>query len=49
VATALIQPGKPDQNAQIERFNRSYRTETLRTSSIGEQFISAECVFPLSS
>jgi putative transposase len=29
VATLYIQPGKPDQNAYIERFNRSYRTEVL--------------------
>ena len=29
VAIHYIQPGKPDQNAYIERFNRSYRTELL--------------------
>jgi len=29
VAIHYIQPGKPDQNAYIERFNRSRRTEVL--------------------
>jgi putative transposase len=29
IAIHYIQPGKPDENAYIERFNRSYRTEVL--------------------
>ena len=31
IALRLIEPGKPNQNAFIERFNRSYRTEVLNS------------------
>jgi putative transposase len=34
VAILYVQPGKPDQNADIERFNRTYRTQVLNAQLV---------------
>ncbi len=36
VKLEFIQPGKPTQNAFIERFNRTYRTEILKLNEVRE-------------
>ena len=35
IRVAYIQPGKPNQNAYIERFNRSFREEVLNPHLFG--------------
>jgi hypothetical protein len=34
VATHYIQPGKPDQNAYFDRFNRSYRSDRFENGEV---------------
>jgi putative transposase len=34
IAIGYVQPGKPDQNTFIERFNRTFREEVLDALSL---------------